>query len=190
MDATLFKINLLKELYAQYPTPQSFGLECPAATQVVYGEGNTNAAIMIVGEAPGEQEDLQARPFVGRSGQLLTKTMGQLGIPRSELFITNVVKCRPPNNRTPTPEEIEIHKNALLLKEIKIIRPKVIIPVGAVAIAALLPGNSKISKVRGIPHQAHDSLILATYHPAYILRNPPAFTDFCNDLKKAISLSK
>jgi uracil-DNA glycosylase family 4 len=189
MDATLFKTNLLKELYRQYPTPASFGLDAPAATHVVYGEGNPNATLMVVGEAPGEQEDKQARPFVGRSGQLLTRTLAQLGVPRPALFITNVVKCRPPNNRTPTPQEIEIHKKALLLKEIKIIRPKVIIPVGAVAISALLPGDNKISKIRGIPYHAHDTIILATYHPAYILRNPAAYTDFCNDLKKAISLS-
>ena len=189
MDIIDFKRDLLEQLYKPYQTLASFSLPTQGATKVVLGHGNPNASLMIIGEAPGQQEDQQGLPFVGRSGALINKALEANGIQRKDIFITNVVKCRPLNNRTPTPEEITYYTNILLLSEIKIVRPEVILLLGAVALEALLQKKG-ISKVRGTVFDYQESKIVPTYHPAYILRNPAAFAFFCDDFKKAFSLIK
>lgn len=188
MNPKIYKQNLLTELYAHYPTCESFPIETSGATRVVFGEGNPDAALLIIGEAPGKQEDELGRPFVGRSGQLLTRTVESCGLKRSDVFITNVVKCRPPNNRTPTPQETALYKKLILIPEINIIRPKVILTLGAVALEAMLENGAKISKVRGTIQKKNDLIVVPTYHPAYILRNPAEFKNFSQDIKFAISL--
>lgn len=180
--------ELLCELYSKFPDCQSLPIDALGATQIVYGEGNPNAQLMIVGEAPGQKEDEVGKPFVGRSGELLTKTLLSLGIERKDIFITNVVKCRPPNNRTPTPEEIVLYKKYFLIPEIRIIRPKIILTVGNVAFKALLAdAATTITKSRGLLFKRDAITIIPTYHPAYILRNPAAFNDFKKDLALAVS---
>jgi uracil-DNA glycosylase len=185
------KTELLNALYSLYPTCKSLPIESEGATKIVYGEGDPNAEIMIVGEAPGQKEDELGRPFVGRSGQLLTQTLRSLGLQRSDVFITNVVKCRPPNNRTPTPLEVALYKKLFLLPEIKIINPKIIITVGSIALKALLDDCTKgITQIRGTVQTRNGLTIIPTYHPAYILRNPAELQNFINDFAFAISLVK
>ena len=176
--------DLLHELYSKFPNCQSIPIDTQGATRVVYGQGNPNAELMIIGEAPGQKEDELGKPFVGRSGELLTNTLQALGIKREDIFITNVVKCRPPNNRTPTQEEVDLYKKYFLIPEIKIIRPKIIITVGNIAFKAILSDTGlTISKARGQLFQRGNFLIIPTFHPAYILRNPYELNNF-----KAISL--
>jgi uracil-DNA glycosylase family 4 len=189
MTPKLYKKNLLHELYAQFPHCSSFPTESTGATRVVYGEGNPDASLLLVGEAPGRQEDELGRPFVGRSGQLLTKILEEDGMPRSDVYITNVVKCRPPNNRTPTPQEAAVFKKLLLVPEINIIRPKVILTLGSVALEAILENGAKITKIRGTQQHKNGYIVVPTYHPAYILRNPDELKNFCQDVKLAISLA-
>lgn len=181
------KKNLLDELYSPFSSLDKIPLDTSGATKVIFGVGDPNAKLMIIGEAPGRQEDLKGEPFIGRSGQLLTQTLHKFGIHRNEIYITNTVKCRPPNNRTPLPQEIEFYKKLLLEPEIKIIRPKVILVVGAVALSALLDSVGKISQVRGKEFLKNNTIIIPTYHPAYILRNPDALTYFEKDIQFAIS---
>ena len=190
MDPKIYKQHLLKQLYHSFPHCSNFDVETSGATQVVYGEGNPNAPLMIIGEAPGKQEDELGRPFVGRSGQLLTRTLEQAGIKRSDVFITNVAKCRPPNNRTPTPQEVALYKKLILIPEIHIIRPKVILTLGSVALEAVLEKGVKITQVRGTLQHRNDLIVIPTYHPAYILRNPNELQNFSNDIKFAISVVK
>ncbi len=182
------KQQLLKELYAPFTECSNFPLETTGATRVVFGEGNPNAQLMIIGEAPGKQEDEQGRPFVGRSGKLLTKVLENLGLKREEVFITNVAKCRPPNNRTPTTQEVALYKTLILMQEINIIKPKVIITLGAVALEAILENGAKIGKIRGTIQHKNGLTIVPTYHPAYILRNPAKLINFSHDIQLSISL--
>lgn len=193
MDAKLFKEQLLFELYKPYINCTRCPLGTLGRTHVVFGEGNANASLLFVGEGPGAQEDEQARPFVGRSGKLLTKTLNELGIAREDVFISNVVKCRPPENRAPTPLESSTCKNLLLFKQIKIIRPQVICTLGSIALQGLFDKDIKISQYRGKPitwHQKESILVLPTFHPAYILRNPAALPEFKKDIAHAIELSQ
>jgi uracil-DNA glycosylase family 4 len=183
--------ELLKDLYSKFPTCQSIPIDTQGATKIVYGEGNPHAQIMLVGEAPGQREDELGRPFVGRSGELLTKTLQSLGVERKDVFITNVVKCRPPNNRTPTPQEVLLYKKYFLIPEIRIIHPKVIVAVGSIAFKTLLEDMpTSISKARGLLFKKSDIIIIPTYHPAYILRNPAAFESFKHDLALAIATAQ
>lgn len=185
------KEELLQTLYNRFPTCTSLHIESSDATKIVYGEGNPHSPVLLLGEAPGQKEDELGRPFVGRSGQLLTTTLDQLGINRKDVFITNVVKCRPPNNRTPTPVEIALYKKLLLLPELNIIKPKLIITLGSVAINALLDGQAQpIGKIRGKALDLNDIVIVPTYHPAYILRNPADLTKFRHDIQFALTLLK
>lgn len=139
-------------------------------TQVVFGAGNPRAELMFVGEAPGADEDAQGEPFVGRAGQLLTKIIKAMGFERSDVYIANVLKCRPPNNRTPAPQEEE---NCLpyLVAQIEIIQPKVIVALGAVALQTLLAVKLGISKTRGRWYEFKRVPLMPTYHPAFLLRN-------------------
>lgn len=182
------KEGLLHALYRQFPTCQSLPIEAQGATRIVYGEGNPNSPLMFIGEAPGKKEDELGRPFVGRSGELLTQTLQSLGIQRSDVFITNVVKCRPPNNRMPTPLEVAIYKKLILLPEINIINPKIIVTLGSIALKALLDTPLGITKIRGKLQISHDLAILPTYHPAYILRNPQELQHFRKDIAFAFAL--
>jgi DNA polymerase len=154
---------------------------------VIWGEGNFNADIMVVGEAPGADEDRIGRPFVGKSGQLLDKIFDACGFNRSQhIFISNIVKCRPPGNRVPTEDEV----NAclpFLLKQIDLLRPKIIITLGATALKRLLTDQSlKISSLRGNWLEWNNCLVMPVYHPAALLRNPSLKRDTWEDFKKIV----
>jgi len=143
------------------------------SVKFVKGEGNLSADIVFIGEAPGEQEDIQGRPFVGRSGKLLNKYIEYLGHKREDCYITNIVKVRPNNNRTPTDEEIKSWLD-LLESEIIYVCPKIIVTLGLSSTKALLGGDIRMRDVKGKIHNIKGINILPTYHPAYCLRNPKA----------------
>jgi len=152
-------------------------------TNVVFGEGNPNSKIVFIGEAPGRDEDLQGKPFVGRSGQLLTKMIENvLNVKREEVYITNIVKCRPPQNRDPEIEEIESCK-PYLLKQIDIIKPKIIVTLGRIAFKYLLNEEIPITKARGNIYNFNGIKVIPTYHPSYLLRNPSKKKEAFIDLK-------
>jgi len=136
----------------------------------VPGEGNPKAELMFVGEAPGRDEDFEGRPFVGKAGQLLTKIIKAMQLERSEVFITNVVKCRPPENRTPLKDEIERCKE-YLLEQIEIIKPRVIIALGKVAADFFIPSEQGIMSLRGNFHEFRGIKVMPTFHPSYLIRN-------------------
>lgn len=140
-------------------------------TQVVFGSGNPYAALVFVGEAPGEQEDLQGQPFVGPAGELLTKIIEAIGLRREEVYLTSVIKCRPPNNRNPEPDEIATCA-PFLQEQLQIIQPKIICALGAYAAQTLLRTTETISQLRGRFHDYHGIKLMPTYHPAYLLRKP------------------
>ncbi len=157
-------------------------------TQAVLGEGNLEAKLMFVGEAPGGDEDKQGRPFVGRAGKLLTRLIEATGHKREEFYITNICKCRPPNNRTPTPWEMEACF-PYLKQQIEVINPKVLCLLGATAARAFLNRNVAITKERGSVINWEGRLLYLTFHPAYVLRNPGAEMTLFEDIKKAIELA-
>lgn len=140
---------------------------------IVFGEGNPKADLVFVGEAPGQNEDLQGRPFVGRAGQLLTKIIEAMGLKRKDVYICNILKCRPPGNRNPKPDEIKVCE-PFLIKQLSSIGPKVICALGTFAAHTLLKNDVPISLLRGKFHSYHDIKLMPTYHPAYLLRNPEA----------------
>ena len=186
MDPKAYKQFLLNQLYEPYKKCFACPLGNLGRTNVVFGEGDPDAQLMFIGEGPGQQEDAQGRPFVGRSGQLLNRTLEDLGIKREEVFITNIVKCRPPGNRKPLPIESQTCKNLLLFNQIKIIRPKVICTLGSAAIQGLLEKEVKITKIRGIRINTNTTILIPTYHPAYVLRNPKEQQIFAQDIKTAL----
>ena len=151
--------------------------KCPlykTRTNSVFSYGNPQSKIMLIGEAPGEQEDLQGKPFVGRSGQLLDKILECVGFSRNEnIYICNTIKCRPPNNRNPLPEEKEACRE-YLDEQIEIIKPKIILLCGAVAVSSMIPNNKLgITKIHGKWFDGpYNSKMMPIYHPAYLLRNP------------------
>jgi DNA polymerase len=140
---------------------------------LVFGDGNPNAQIVFVGEAPGADEDEQGLPFVGRAGQLLTKIIEAMGIKRKEVYICNILKCRPPGNRNPLPGEISLCEQ-FLKKQLQAISPKVICALGTFAAQTLLKTNVPITLLRGRFHSYEGIKLMPTYHPAYLLRNPSA----------------
>jgi DNA polymerase len=156
---------------------------CAKRTQVVFGVGTISAPIVFVGEAPGEDEDRQGEPFVGRAGQLLTKTLKKLGVRREQVYIANILKCRPPGNRTPKLEEMT-NCMPYLLKQLQFIKPKFICGMGNVAIQTLLGTKIGITQMRGKYHEWNGMKIFATFHPAYILRNMNDLGIFETDLRK------
>jgi DNA polymerase len=192
----LSKKQQLDALHKQYEKC----LRCPLAlqgrSQVVFGSGNPDSPLMLVGEAPGQQEDLQGEPFVGRSGKLLTTVLASLGVNRKDIFITNIVKCRPPNNRNPLPLEAETCKNEILVKEIAITQPLIICTLGAIATKDLLGlKNPRITRIRGQqfqlpPHHLikKSPIVIPTLHPSYILRSLSKIVDLEADLQLALSL--
>ncbi len=151
---------------------------------VVFGEGNPHAKLMFIGEGPGATEDETGRPFVGRAGQLLTKMIKNvLEIPRSEVYITNIVKCRPPNNRVPTPKEARTCI-PYLFKQIEIIDPKILVALGATSYRWLTGDTTPISKVRGQRIEFEGRILIPTFHPSYLLRNPSKKKEAYEDLLK------
>jgi len=152
-------------------------------TTVVHTEGNRKARLMFVGEAPGADEDIQARPFVGRAGQLLTKIIEAIGLKREEVLIGNVNRCRPPGNRPPTPEEASMCKS-FLLREIAIVQPEVIVVLGNTAMKNLLDTREGITKLRGTFQEFKGIKVMPTFHPAYLLRDPSKKRETWEDLKK------
>ena len=167
---------------------------CKTRTNVVFGEGNPQTNLMFVGEAPGEQEDIQGRPFVGRAGQLLTRFLNLYGVKRERVYITNVVKCRPPNNRNPAPDEISACY-PFLEKQIELISPRVILCLGAFATRTILnlPERTPISKIRGkeqkVKFGGREVYVIPTFHPAYLLRNRRGEPEFQKDLENALRLA-
>ncbi|MBI9055300.1 MAG: uracil-DNA glycosylase [Bacteroidales bacterium] len=160
---------------------------CRTRTNVVFGEGFRNAEIMCIGEGPGYYEDQQGCPFVGKSGQLLDKILNVCGFTRSEhVFIGNIVKCRPPNNRDPLPEEREACL-PYLYKQIELINPKIIILLGATALKGLIDPNARITKVRGEWMQWNNRLVMPTFHPSALLRNEKLKKPAWEDFKKVVS---
>ncbi len=157
-------------------------------TQAVLGDGNLNARLMFIGEAPGEEEDKQGKPFVGRAGKLLNKLIQKAGHRREEFYIANICKCRPPGNRTPTLEEMEMCF-PYLKKQIEIINPSVLCLLGATAGMAFLGRKVKITKERGEVIKWQDKILLLTYHPAYVLRNPKEEETLFKDIKRAIEIA-
>ncbi len=151
-------------------------------TQTVFGVGSPTARICFIGEAPGADEDRLGEPFVGRAGQLLTKMIQACGLKREEVYILNVLKCRPPGNRTPLPDEVS-NCRGYMERQLEIIRPEVICCLGAVAAQAVLTTDRSIGKLRGKFHEYLGIPVLCTYHPAYLLRNPAAKVDAWEDLK-------
>jgi uracil-DNA glycosylase len=169
---------------------------CTTRTRVVFGEGNPHADIMFIGEGPGKQEDLQGRPFVGRAGELLTRIIEKgIGIPRAQVYIANIVKCRPTvdlkfsKDRPPEPDEIE-SCTPYLLKQIEIIQPSVIVPLGNPSTRFLLNTSTGITKMRGKWGEFEGVPVMPTYHPSYILRNggdkSPLRKDVWEDIKKVM----
>ena len=156
--------------------------------QAVLGEGNPDSPLVFIGEAPGGDEDKLGRPFVGRAGKLLSKLIEATGHKRKEFYITNICKCRPPNNRTPTPWEMEACF-PYLEQQLQIIKPKVLCLLGATAARAFLKRNVAITKERGSIINWNDKLLYLTYHPAYVLRNPNAESILFKDIQKAINLA-
>jgi uracil-DNA glycosylase family 4 len=155
-------------------------------TNIVFGVGNPQAELVFVGEGPGHDEDVQGLPFVGRAGQLLNQMIQAMGLKRDDVYIANVVKCRPPENRTPEKDEISTCM-PFLLRQLSNINPKVIVCLGSVAAQALLNTNKSISHFRGQWLDFRGAKLMATYHPAYLLRNPHAKPEVWADLKKVMA---
>ncbi len=154
---------------------------------IVFGEGNPHAGLVFVGEAPGADEDEQGRPFVGRAGQLLTKIIEAMKLQRQDVYICNILKCRPPGNRNPAPGEIAACE-PFLVKQLEAIRPKVICALGTFAAQTLLKSDVPISLMRGKFHRYHDIPLMPTYHPAYLLRNPSQKRQVWEDVQQIMNM--
>ncbi|MCL6464140.1 MAG: uracil-DNA glycosylase [Acidobacterium ailaaui] len=163
---------------------------CPLAFlgrhTIVFGEGDPNARLLFVGEGPGADEDMQGRPFVGRAGQLLNNMISAMGLKREQVYIANVVKCRPPQNRTPEPVEATTCSQ-FLFRQIDILRPEVIVALGATAATYLLNSKSALGGLRGRLHEVRGAKLVVTYHPAYLLRDPRQKKEAWKDLQLAMA---
>ncbi len=151
--------------------------------RVVFGEGNPRARLLFVGEAPGEEEDLQGRPFVGKAGKLLDRMIERIGLRREDVYICNVLKCRPPQNRDPEPEEVEACKG-YLTAQIDLIAPRVICTLGRHAYNALFNVEERITRIRGIKKTFRGSVLLPTYHPSFLLRNDERMPEAQADMEE------
>jgi uracil-DNA glycosylase family 4 len=158
-----------------------------ARTKIVFGVGNPKAELVFVGEGPGHDEDVQGEPFVGRAGKLLTQMIEAMSLRRQDVYICNVVKCRPPDNRLPEKDEIATC-SPFLLRQLSVIQPKVICCLGACAAQTLLATNQGISRFRGEWFDFRGSKLISTYHPAYLLRNPNAKGEVWKDLQKVMAV--
>jgi DNA polymerase len=176
-----------------WPTLEARVSECrlcdlhSSRTQTVFGVGSHSADWLVIGEAPGHDEDHQGEPFVGRAGQLLNAMLQAVGLQRGQVYIANILKCRPPNNRDPKPEEV-VCCEPYLLRQIELIQPRLILAVGRIAAQNLLNTQTPIGKLRGEVHRFRDTGIplIATYHPAYLLRSPMEKRKSWQDLQLAL----
>ena len=173
--------NPLKEFYHKIKDCQKCHLH-KSRTNFVFGVGDSKAGVMFIGEAPGRDEDLQGEPFVGRAGQLLNKILAAINFQREEVYIANILKCRPPENRDPLPEEIE-KCEPYLIEQIKLIQPKLICALGRISAQALLKTNLPLNRLRGRFHDYQGIKFLVTYHPAALLRYPQFKKDTWEDVK-------
>ncbi|MCK9542975.1 MAG: uracil-DNA glycosylase [Novosphingobium sp.] len=189
INKTTYKQHLLDQLRNTYKNSDKCHVGYNERKHIVFGQGNANATLMLIGEAPGKEEDEQGVPFVGRSGMLLNKALDVAQINREDIYITNVLKCRPPSNRTPTEQEIQVCTQYFLDKQIKIIRPKIIATLGAIATKVLLSQDIKITKIHGQIFKKDDFIIIPIYHPSYILRNRTALQGWIDDIKKLKEIS-
>jgi uracil-DNA glycosylase family 4 len=155
--------------------------------QIVFGVGNPRADLMFVGEAPGRDEDIQGIPFVGRAGQKLTQIIEAIGLKREDVYIANVIKCRPPENRNPEPDEVDICEQ-FLFRQIDVIKPKVVVALGTFAAKSLLKTTDPISRLRGRVYEYRGAKLVPTFHPAFLLRNPSSRREVWEDMKKVRSL--
>lgn len=180
-------LKMKKETLTQFKSQIEDCRRCPLAktrTNFVFGEGAENAELIFVGEAPGYEEDQQGRPFIGRAGKLLTKIIQAMGFRREEVFICNILKCRPPNNRTPLPDEIKACRPHLV-KQLSLLRQKkAICALGLPAAQGLLDLDLPMYKLRGHWYEYEGTPVMVTYHPAYLLRNPAAKSKVWYDVKK------
>ena len=168
-EAAIPGSEALDAIFNELDDCQRCGLGASRA-KLVYGVGNSNAQLVLVGEAPGREEDLQGEPFVGEAGQLLDRILQAMGLHRDDVYLCNVLKCRPPNNRDPQPDEVATCE-AFLVRQLAAIRPQVIIGLGRFAVHSLLKTNAPISKLRGEWQNYQGIPLMPTYHPAYLLRN-------------------
>lgn len=162
---------------------------CESRTHIVFGVGNPQGKLMFVGEGPGRDEDIQGEPFVGRAGQLLNKIIEAMGMKRSDVYISNIVMCRPPENRAPLPDEAETCI-PFLHQRIEAIRPEIIVCLGSVAMQYLLQTDQKITRVRGEWQEFQGIKVMPTYHPAFLLRNPEMKKYVWEDMKKVMAALK
>ena len=154
--------------------------------KIVFADGDPNARLMFVGEGPGADEDVQGLPFVGRAGQLLNNMIVAMGLKREQVYIANIVKCRPPQNRTPEPVEANTCM-PFLEQQIAVVSPEVIVALGSTAATYLLGAKSALSGLRGRIHSSHGTKLIVTYHPAYLLRDPRQKKEAWEDLKLAVA---
>ena len=175
--------------FSDLPALQKFLAGCPRCklskgrTNIVFGQGNPKAELMFVGEAPGRDEDEQGLAFVGRAGQLLTKILEAIGRTREDVYIANVIKCRPPNNRNPEPDEVASCR-PFLDEQIRLISPKVIVTLGTFAAQAILETDEPIGRMRGQWRTARGVRVMPTFHPAFLLRSPERKKDVWEDMKR------
>ena len=163
---------------------------CPLSKgrrNLVFGVGNPEAELVFVGEAPGRDEDIKGEPFVGRAGQLLTRIINAMGLSRDDVYICNVIKCRPPGNRDPLPEEIA-KCEPYLKRQLDILNPLIICALGSFAARTLLKTEARISQIRGRVHTYNGIPLIPTYHPSYLLRNPQAKRDVWQDVQRAMEI--
>ena len=158
---------------------------CETRTQTVFGVGSHHAGWMLIGEAPGQDEDLQGEPFVGKAGQLLTEMLRAIGMQRQDVYIANMLKCRPPRNRDPEAAEVAAC-NGFLQKQIELLQPKLIVAVGRIAAQNLLNTQQSLTKLRGIRHQFCSTPLVVVHHPAYLLRSPLEKAKAWEDLQFAV----
>ncbi len=186
-DASVAQARTLSELRAAIGDCHRCKL-APHRTQVVFGVGNERARLVFVGEAPGHDEDVRGEPFVGRAGQLLTEIITKgMRLRREDVYIANVIKCRPPGNRNPEPDEVATCE-PFLLRQLEIIAPEVIVALGKFAVQTLLRTKTPITQLRGRWHDYHGIRLMPTFHPAYLLRNPGDKRLVWDDIRKVMGV--
>lgn len=178
----------IKELKAKVDICRNCKL-CTTRINTVFGEGNEKARIMFIGEGPGGDEDIQGRPFVGKAGKLMNNAFDIVGIKREDVYIANIIKCRPPHNRDPEKDEIAGCIN-YLRNQVMLIRPKIIVLLGRISLQTILGHEYKITESRGKWQEKKGILYMPTWHPAALLRDETKKIDFLHDLKKVIEKSK
>ena len=177
----------LAELQARAMVCRKCSQLAASRKNVVFGVGDVDSPLMFVGEAPGADEDEQGEPFVGKAGQLLTKIIEAIGLKREDVYIANVIKCRPPQNRNPEPDEVDTCE-PFLFQQIDAIKPKVVVALGSFAARALLRTQDPISRLRGRVYGYRGAKLIPTFHPAYLLRNPSSKKEVWEDMKLVRSL--